>query len=73
MEKVHSKVESENVCSMQIIQELPINKPNFPFKHTQDFYRITHIASYIDLWSSLIISVSNYFYYVSKLMEMVTS
>ena len=44
IEKVSGKVESENVCSMQIMQELPTSK--FPFKQTQDFYKIMHVASY---------------------------
>ena len=43
---VHGKVESENVCNMQIMQKLLINKPNFPLKHTEDFHKITHVASY---------------------------
>ena len=43
MEKVHSKVKSEKV---HIMEELPTNKLNFPFKHTQDFNKSTHVASY---------------------------
>ena len=42
---------------MQIMQELPTNKPNFPFKHTEDFNQTRHVVPYIDLLSSLIISV----------------
>ena len=29
---------------MQIMQELPKNKLNFPFKNTQDFNQTTHVA-----------------------------
>ena len=46
MEKVHSKVESKNVHSMQIMQELPTNKPSFLFKQTEDFNQTTHVAPY---------------------------
>ena len=53
MKKVHSKAKSKKVCNMQIMQELPTNEPNFPFKHTQDFDQTTHVV----LLSSLIISV----------------
>ena len=31
---------------MQIMQELPTNKPNFLFKHTEDFNQTTHAAAY---------------------------
>ena len=60
---------------MQIMQELPTNKPNFLFKHTQDFNEITHVASY---WAMVFIVINisfyfNYCYYVSKLIERVTS
>ena len=40
MEKVYSKVGSKNVCSMQIMQELPTHK------HTEDFNQTTHVAPY---------------------------
>ena len=44
--KVYSKVESEKVHNIQIMQELPTNKPNFPFKHTEDFNKTAHVASH---------------------------
>ena len=31
------KVELEKICNMQIMQELPTNKLNFPFNHREDF------------------------------------
>ena len=31
---------------MQVMQELPTNKPNFSFKHTEDFNQTTHVAPY---------------------------
>ena len=31
---------------MQIIQELPSNKPNFPFKYTEDLNQTTHVGAY---------------------------
>ena len=40
------KVESQNIRSMQIMQELPTNKPNFPFKYTEDFNQTTHVPPY---------------------------
>ena len=34
---------------MQIIQELPKNKPNFPFNHTKDVYNTPHVARYLSI------------------------
>ena len=31
---------------MQVMQELPINKPYFLFKHTEDFNQSTYIEAY---------------------------
>ena len=39
------QVKSQNACSMQIIQELPSNKPNFPLKYTEDLNQ-THVGVY---------------------------
>ena len=44
---MHNKVESEQICNMQIMQELPANKLNFAFKHPVDLYNINHIAKYL--------------------------
>ena len=55
------------------MQEFPTNKPNFPFKHRQDFNHTTHIASYQSIAFNDDISLYfNYCHYVSKLMETVT-
>ena len=58
---------------MQIMQELPTTKPNFPFKHTQNFNQITHVALYGPIVFNDNISLYlNYSYYVSNLVEKVT-
>ena len=43
---VYRKVKSQNICSMLIMQELPTNKPNIPFKYTEDFNQTTHVPPY---------------------------
>ena len=65
--KVHSKFESQNVHIMLIMQEFPKNKPNFPFKHIQDFNQTIHVAPYrpiiftddISLYFNFLSSVQN--------------
>ena len=52
---------------MQIMQEFPTNKPNFPFKHIQDFNQTKHVAPYrpiiftddISLYFNFLSSVQN--------------
>ena len=44
IEDFQSKVESHNFHRKQIMQELPTNKPKFPFTHTLDFNPTTHVA-----------------------------
>ena len=56
------------------MQELPTNKPNFPLKHTQDFNQTTHVAPYGPIVFNDNISLYfNYSYYVSNLVERVTT
>ena len=56
LEEVHSKVESENVHNMQIVQELKTNKPIFP-SSTQRISTKLHILLHTSVFSLLIISV----------------
>ena len=46
IDQIYNKVESRKVHNMHIMQELLTNKPNFPFNHTECFYKNTHVARY---------------------------
>ena len=67
MMTIDNKVKSGKVRKMQIMQELPTNKPNFPLNHTEDFYKTTHVARYSStILINIITLYSNSFVFVQN-------
>ena len=50
------------------MQELPTNKPNSPFKHTQDFNQNTHVTPYLPI--VFIDNISLYFSSMSSIQDL---